>query len=436
MKLSLFSLLSLAIAMGSYSSTSMAQDLQQDLIKKGEYLSNAGDCVACHTSENGEKFAGGRAVDSPFGPIYSTNITPSKTAGIGNYTYEEFEQSLRHGIRADGAFLYPAMPYPSYQKITDEDTKAMYAYFMHGVKAVDVEAIETSLSFPFNQRWGIRFWDWVATDDGAFVADPKQSEEHNRGAYLVQGLGHCGSCHTPRGIIYQEKSYDHANKSFLSGADIGIWHAPSLRAGNNTNLEHWSVQDLMDYFSTGRNYYSAVAGEMTDVIQYSLSHLTKDDLHAMAIYLKSQSGQKSAKSEDTSAPGNTTKLLNSAKVDINSGARLYLDNCNACHFTDGAGAPHVFPQLDDNSLVNAENPDGLIHIILAGARLPSTTNAPEAIEMPGFGWRLNDKEVATLATFVRQSWRNNATKVDADEVKEIRQTISSEVLNKSAPQVY
>jgi len=433
MKLPLLSLLSLTIAMVGYSSTSIAQSSEQILIDKGEYLSKAGDCIACHTKDGGEQFAGGRAVDSPFGAIYSTNITPSKTDGIGHYTYEEFEQALRHGIRADGAFLYPAMPYPSYQKITDEDTKALYAYFLNGVKAVDVEVPETSLSFPFSQRWGIRFWNWVSTDNEQFSAAPKQSSEYNRGAYLVQGLGHCGSCHTPRGLLYQEKSYDHADKDFLVGEDIGIWHAPNIRAGENTNLEHWSEQDLVDYFASGRNHYSAVAGEMTDVIQYSLSHLSKNDLNAMATYLKSQAGQTRTKDKEPSDPERTTALLNSAKVEIDSGARLYLDNCGACHFTDGVGAPHVFPQLDGNSLVNADNPKGLIHVILAGARLPSTTDAPEAIEMPGFGWRLNDEDVAKLATFIRQSWGNQSELVKEDDVKTVRSAIPTNVLERSAP---
>lgn len=433
MKLPLLSLLGLTITMWGYSGTSVAQNSEQSLIDKGEYLSKAGDCIACHTKDGGEKFAGGRAVDSPFGVIYSTNITPSKASGIGHYTYEEFEQALRHGIRADGAFLYPAMPYPSYQKISDEDTKALYAYFINGVKAVDFDVPETSLSFPFNQRWGIRFWNWVSTDSEPFTADPEQSSEYNRGAYLVQGLGHCGSCHTPRGLLYQEKAYNHADTDFLAGEDIGIWHAPSIRAGDNTNLEHWSNQDLVDYFASGRNHYSAVAGEMTDVIQYSLSHLSKNDLHAMAAYLKSQAGHGSTKDKEASGRERTTALLNSAKVDIDSGARLYLDNCGACHFTDGVGAPHVFPQLGGNSLVTADNPKGLVHVILAGARLPSTADSPAAIEMPGFGWRLDDAEVAKLATFIRQSWGNQSESVNEDDVKAVRNAIPTNVLERSAP---
>ncbi|WP_194089685.1 cytochrome c [Vibrio hibernica] len=432
MKLPLLSLLSFACMM-SYTNVSVAQSTEASLIEQGEYLSKAGDCIACHTKDGGDKYAGGKAVASPFGAIYSTNITPSVEYGIGSYSYKEFEQALRHGIRADGEFLYPAMPYPDYQKLTDEDTKALYAYFMKGIQPVEKANTKTALGFPFNQRWGIRFWNWAATDDGVFVEDTKKSKEYNRGAYLIQGLGHCGSCHTPRGMLYQEKAYDHSGDDFLSGADVGIWYAPDLRAGKNGSLESWSEQDFVDYFATGRNKHSGVTGEMTDVIQYSLSHLSKDDLRAMAVYLKGQAGNKPSKLASSKASEQTTNVLNLAKVDIDSGARLYIDNCGACHFTDGAGASHVFPQLVGNSLVNADNPQGLIHVILAGSRLPSTADAPEAIEMPGFGWRLDDEEVAKLATFIRDSWGNKAKSVNADEVKKIRSTIAVDILNKSAP---
>lgn len=427
--LSSFSLLTLMIS-GAY-----AQDsTQNSLVEKGEYLAFAADCVACHTKEGGDAFAGGRAVASPFGNIYSTNITPSKVSGIGEYTYQEFDQAIRHGVRADGAFLYPAMPYPDYQKLTDEDTKALYAYFMQGVKPVDHKVEKTDLSFPFDQRWGIRFWNWVATDGTPFTPDETQSEAYNRGAYLVQGPGHCGSCHTPRGWLYQEKAYQHDDSEYLSGAEIGIWHAPDIRAGKGAPLSHWSQQDFVDYFSGGRNQYTAVVGEMTDVIEHSLSHLSKSDQQAIATYLAAQSGSGELSNYQASeGEDQTTMVLNQAKVGIESGSRLYIDNCGACHFNDGQGANSVFPQLKMNSLVIANNPQGLIHVILAGSRLPSTKSAPEALEMPGFGWRLNDDETAKLATFVRQSWGNTAPVVTAEEVKKVRQQIPEQILYKSAP---
>lgn len=413
--------------------TTAAQAFDKATIEKGEYLSRAGDCIACHSIPNGAPFAGGLAIDSPFGKIYSTNITPSKTAGIGNYTLAQFDAALRHGKRADGSNLYPAMPYPDYAMLTADDVKALYAYFMEGVAAVDQQAPTTALSFPFNQRWGISFWNWMFANDKAYQPQPSKSDNFNRGAYLVQGLGHCGSCHTPRGIAFQEKSYDESDASFLSGGKVGIWEAPSLRGGDKGALANWSKAEIIDYLANGRNNTTAVAGEMTSVITHSMSYLTQEDLAAIADYLKSLPGDGKALAMTAAATKKTSDELNSAKVGINSGARLYLDNCSACHFTEGQGAARVFPKLDGNALVNDEDPSGLIHVVLAGARLPSTKGAPEALAMPAFGWRLNDDEVAQLLTFVRHAWNNQAPAVTAEEVAKVRQTIPQSVMNATRP---
>ncbi|QSX34822.1 cytochrome c [Shewanella avicenniae] len=410
-----------------------AQAADQTLIAKGEYLSRAGDCIACHTVKGGEPFAGGLPIESPFGTIYSTNITPSKTAGIGNYTLEQFDDAVRHGERADGGNLYPAMPYPDYSVLSDDDVKAMYAYFMEGVKPVDKKAPETDLSFPFNQRWGIGMWDLVFGHDAAFEPH-SQNPFVNRGAYLVQGLGHCGSCHSPRGVAFQEKGYDETDANFLSGGKIGIWEAPSLRGGSGAGpLVSWDKAEIVDYLANGRNDRTAVGGEMTSVIEHSLSYLTQADLEAIADYLKSLPGAGKEVLLSAEATEKTAAQLNSAKVPVDSGARVYLDNCGACHFTRGQGASRVFPQLDGNALVNAEDPSGLIHVILAGARLPSTKGAPEELAMPAFGWRLNDEDVAKLATFVRQAWNNHAAAVTAKQVAAVRETIPATELNATKP---
>lgn len=405
------------------------------LIAQGEYVARAGDCVACHTATGGKDFAGGLAIESPFGDIYSTNISPSKTHGIGNYTYEQFDNAVRHGIRGDGSFLYPAMPYPDYARLKDEDVKALYAYFMRGVTPVNEAGPVTDLGFPFNQRWGIRFWNWVATDAKPYHDDTQKSEEYNRGAYLVQGAGHCGSCHTPRGLMFQEKSYDHKEDNFLSGGTIGIWSAPSLRAGKDGSLEHWSKEDIAEYLATGRNVHSAVTGEMTSVIEHSLSYLNDQDLAAIATYLKALPGDGKHPNVTTEIDQKTTDKLIGGQYPIDSGERLYVDNCSACHFSDAKGAPRVFPTLDGNSLVNANDPSGLIHVILAGSRLPSTPKAPEALAMPGFGWRLSDAEVAKLATFLRSGWHNQAPAVSADDVAKIRQTIPQKTLEADKPKI-
>jgi len=422
-------------ALALVSVTAMAAEIQTVSAEQGEYVARASDCVACHTAKGGKPFAGGRAIESPFGIIYSTNITPSKTAGIGDYTYEQFEQAVRHGRRADGSFLYPAMPYPDYAKITDDDINVLYAYFMQEVKPVDTAAPETDLSFPFSQRWGIRFWNWIGTDGEVFAPDSSKSEAYNRGAYLVQGPGHCGSCHTPRGFGFQQTGFTEAEEDFLIGGDISIWHAPSLRGGAGGGLQQWSADDIEEYLATGRNQHSAVVGEMTDVIAHSTSYLNEDDLKAISIYLKSLPGSGEVTALNKAATDKTAATLDKAVVGIDSGERLYLDNCGACHFTRGEGASRVFPVLDGNSLINAEDPSGLIHVILAGSRMPSTDKAPEDLAMPGFGWRLSNKETATLATFLRQAWNNKAAAVTAEDVEDVRKDIPVDVLKESAPDV-
>ncbi|WP_110708695.1 cytochrome c [Salinicola sp. CR57] len=418
------------IGCGVLGTATIAMAAQQSEVERGAYLARAGDCVACHTAPEGKPFAGGLKIESPFGTIVSTNITPDPEAGIGNYSRDEFAAALREGKRADGANLYPAMPYPSYAKLTDDDIDALYAYFMQGIEPVAEKAPESDVSFPFNQRWGISLWNWMFADADTFEPEPGQSEQLARGAYLVQGLGHCGSCHTPRGLLFQEKALDDSDDAYLTGETLEGWWAPNLRGGGGDDnggrgLQNWSADDIVAYLATGRNDHSAVTGEMTSVVANSTSHLSDEDLHAMAAYLKSlpraADGEKSTRSETT--PEQTEKMLTAADVEGKPGARLYLDNCNACHFANGQGAPQVFPSLVDNELVNADDPTGLVHVILAGARLPSTPDKPEALAMPDFGWRLSDEEAAQLATFVRGAWGNHGGEVTADQVAEVRKSL-------------
>lgn len=418
-------LISLAACGTMFLSGSGLAAVDDSLLARGEYLARAGDCVACHTAPGGKNFAGGLPIESPLGVIYSTNITPDAEHGIGAYSRDDFANALREGIRADGAKLYPAMPYPSYANITDEDVDALYAYFMEGVEANDSQPPENDIGFPYNQRWGITAWNWMFADGELFQSDPEQSEAVNRGAYLVQGLAHCGSCHTPRGLLFQEKALDRSEGDYLSGEVLGGWFAPNIRAGGEGKygLQSWSEQDIVDYLATGRNDHNAVVGEMTSVIAHSTSHLNEDDLLSIAAYLKSLPREADENRQSASTTEDTEAMLASADVSDDLGARLYLDNCNACHLAHGRGAQQVFPSLVDNSLVNADDPSGLIHVILAGARLPSTPNKPEELAMPDFAWRLSDNEVAELATFVRSAWGNHGSKVATDSVSEVRDAL-------------
>ncbi|MZI91903.1 c-type cytochrome [Vibrio sp. CAIM 722] len=407
------------ICTGALAATQQATT-DSELIQRGEYLSRAGDCMACHSIEGKPAYSGGLAIKSGLGVIYSTNITPDKSVGIGNYSEQQFADAVRNGIRADGSHLYPAMPYPDYAKITDKDIHALYTYFMNKVPASSHQPPKTDLSFPFNQRWGMTFWNWTFGNDTAFVPIKGASEQVNRGAYLVEGLGHCGSCHTPRGIGMQEKAYDHQDDIFLSGGDLNGWSVPSLRG-----IPRWTNQEIVDYLQTGRNDKAGVGGEMTSVIYHSTSHMSEDDLSAIAVYLKHLGGNPALTKSDDKANQATTVKLTAAK-NLTLGERLYVDNCGACHFVDGKGAPKAFPELDGASIINAPSPDGLVHIILQGAQLPSTAKAPSTLMMPGFSQRLNDKEVAELATFLRQGWSNHANKVTVEQVKKVRDSLEQD----------
>ncbi len=408
-----------ALMLGSLALQAHAEDEAQ-LIKRGEYLSRLGDCMACHSVAGKPDYAGGLAIESNLGTIYSTNITPDAEHGIGRYSEQQFSDAVRKGVLPDGSRLYPAMPYPDYAKISDADLHALYVYFMKGVQPSSAQPQKTDLSFPFSQRWGMRLWNWAFTDEKPFQPIGGASAEINRGAYIVESLGHCGSCHTPRGLGMNEKALDSSDAQFLAGGSLNHWDVPSLRG-----LPRWSTQEIVDYLQTGRNDQAAVGGEMKSVVEHSSSHMTDADLHAIAAYLKFLGGNPPLQAANVQKQQATEATLTAAK-NLSEGERLYLDNCGACHFVTGKGAPGVFPALDQASIVNAQDPTGLIHTILVGAQQPSTAKAPSTLAMPGFGQRLSDDEVAKLATFIRQGWSNNAPAVTGDQVADVRKTLKPE----------
>lgn len=387
----------------------------QALIQRGDYLARAGDCIACHSAAGKPAFAGGLAIDSGHGIIYSTNITPDKKSGIGSYTAQQFADAVRKGVRADGTHLYPAMPYTSYAKVSDADMKALYAFFQAGVKPSAYVPPATSMSFPFNMRWGMGVWNYFFADGKPFAAQAGWSDQIKQGAYLVEGLGHCSSCHTPRGFAMNEKASNSSQANFLSGGELNDWPVPSLRG-----LPRWSETQIVDYLQTGRNNGAAVAGEMTSVVEHSTAHLQENDLHAIAAYLK-QLPPAPARGPAVKPQGReeTARKL-SAALNLSLGERLYLDNCAACHFVNGKGASRVFPELDGATVINADNPAALVNVILHGARTPSTDKAPSILVMPGFARRLSDSEAAALATFLRQGWTNSAAAVSERDVAKVR----------------
>ncbi len=400
------------------------------LIERGRYLAAAGDCTACHTRPGGKPFAGGLPVASPLGNIYSTNITPDKTTGIGAYSLDDFDRAVRHGITPDGRTLYPAMPYPSYARITDEDVRALHAYFLHGDIAPVNEANRAAeIPWPLSMRWPLAIWRKTFAPDAdavAFDASRYQDPLLARGAYLVQGLGHCGSCHTPRGFALQEKALDESGEAYLSGGQvIDGWNAVNLRGNEADGLGRWSAQDIVDTLQTGRNAHTAVVGTpMADVVRHSTQHLTEDDLRAMAAYLK----QLPAASHDPSsyAVSDATAKKLQAGINDSRGAELFVDNCAACHRTDAKGYKDVFPTIAGNPTVLADDPTSVIRLLLHGSELPSTAKRPSNLGMPGFAERLSDEEIAQLATYIRQEFGNKAGPVTAAQSAEVRQHLQEE----------
>lgn len=397
------------------------ENYQADLAT-GKYLAVIGNCLSCHTSDPSKPFAGGRAIDTDMGTIYSTNITPDEEHGIGKYSLDEFRAALYDGLRNDGKHLYPAMPYENYRKLSEEDIRAMYAYFQEEVEAINAPNLEPEMKFPFNQRWGIRLWKWINLEKPGFTPPTSDNQLLVRGAYLVQAVGHCGACHSPRNSTMGQKGIDERSQSFLTGAEMGGFTVPALH-GKHSAIAKWSVEDLRLFLSTGRNEHATATGSMAVTVEDALQFQSEDDTLAMAIYLKhlnqdhpSTTALKVKENEKTA----TELELSKADPKLDLGKRLYLDNCVGCHFVDGKGAPEIFPKLDGNSIVIADNPTSLINIILHGAELPSTELRPARLRMPDFAWRLDDEEVAELATFIRKGWNNKAGAVSASQVKNIR----------------
>ncbi|WP_084331469.1 cytochrome c [Ignatzschineria larvae DSM 13226] len=391
------------------------------LIERGAYLAQLGDCTSCHTSNSEEPFAGGLAFELPIGTLYSPNITPDKTEGIGDYTLSDFDNAVRFGIRKDGKSLYPAMPFPDYAVLKEEDIKALYAYFLYGVKPLNIAEKANGITWPLSMRWPLTAWRLLysqtpkAFDDGQY-SDP----EIARGAYLVQGLGHCGSCHTPRGLAINEKSYSESDNSYLSGgsAPIDGWIPINLRGDNHTGLGHYSVEELTELLATGRSKHHAVFGSMEEVINNSLQYGSEEDIRAMAKYLKSLTPVEIDNPAFVYDESTHEKLVSGD--DSARGASHYIDSCAACHRTTGLGYDGVFPALAGNPSLQNANPISAINIIAQGSISHGTTHAPTVFEMPDMATdRLSDEQIADLATFIRTSWGNKGTPVSVSDVEKV-----------------
>ena len=406
-------------------------------VERGRYLAQAGDCISCHTGPSGVPFAGGLPMKTPFGTIVSTNITPDKSAGIGDYTEADFTRALREGVRRDGKHLYPAMPYPSFVKLGDDDLHALYTYFQKGVAPSAVKPPATDLPWPLSMRFLMIGWNMLYLDKGTYQPDASRSAEWNRGAYLVQGLGHCADCHTPRSLLGGVKANsERKGDTYMAGALIDGWLAQPLRHSDRSSAAQWSTDDIVTYLQTGRTAHTAAFGPMSQVVENSTQYLSRDDLSSIAVYLQSLGAPAAAASGAgtvqvspqaaivIAADKDPATLKLRAGTVESSGAMVYLNNCNACHRSSGVGAENTFPALAGNSVMMAKDPTSLIRVVLEGSKRPSTVQSPAALAMPGFGKRLTDANVADLLSFTRNSWGNKAEAVTAAQVATVRKSLA------------
>jgi mono/diheme cytochrome c family protein len=427
-------------ALVSITSAASAQDqsaTQADLIAKGRYLATAADCAACHTApHSGQPFAGGYAIESPLGKIFSTNITPSKADGIGSYSEEDFARAVRDGIAKDGSHLYPAMPYTAYAKLSDEDMSALYAYFMQEVKPVDHAPEKTELPFPFSIRASMSVWNLLFLSKDRFQPDASKSAEWNRGAYLAEALEHCSTCHTPRNTFMAEN-----DSKALSGGALGAWYAPNITSDPVNGIGGWSQDEIVQYLKTGRAAGKAqAAGPMAEAVENGLQHLNDTDLNALAVYLKETkpiSGSEAKPRYEFGQPSVTEAALRGlpGQQPNENGFHIFSGTCAACHQPDGVGNKH-YPSLFHNTATGADSPANLVATVLFGL---SRTVGDETIFMPGFGPnapftdRLSDQDIADVSNYVLTQYGNPAAKVTAADVAELRQGGPEPLIVKLAP---
>lgn len=408
--------MSAVVGLGLFGTMAAAQD--DALVRQGEYLARAANCVACHSLPGAPAFAGGLKMATPLGAIYATNITPDPETGIGAYTLAEFGRAVREGVAKSGHYLYPAMPYPSYAKMTAADIEAMYAYFMKAVPAVKLANKPSEIPSPWNMRWPLAIWNLLFVDFDAYEPVAGKDAAWNRGAYLVQGAGHCGACHTPRGLAWNEVALDDSDSAYLAGAPLDYWSAPSLRQDKPAGLGQWSTEDIAAYFKTGHNKHGSAFGTMVEVVNNSTQFMTDADLNAMGTYLKSLPAARGKTSDFVYANATTEGLRK--RPPAAPGGLLYLQYCEACHVDDGKGYGVWLAPLAGNTSLVDPDPSSSINIVLNGSARIVVGGMPDSYRMPPFRGLLNDVQVAELINFIRSGWGNTAPPVTTAEVAEIR----------------
>jgi mono/diheme cytochrome c family protein len=375
-------------ASGGVGATAQPPGGAQDLVARGAYLARVGDCVACHTAAGGKPYAGGLYVNTPFGQLPTPNLTPDKETGIGNWTDDQFYRAMHLGIRNDGAYLYPGLPYPWFTHVTRDDVMAIKA-FLFSLPPVHAPNKPNKMAFPFTIRTGIAGWNELYFKPGTFQPNPKQSAVWNRGAYLVEGLGHCADCHTPKNLALAP-----INSEAFAGGNVDNWYAPNITSDPKEGIGTWSQQTIVTFLKSGASQGKGVVfGPMAQTVHDSLSHLTDQDLNAMAVYIKSIPAKRNYKLASLQVPAGAQPV----------GEQVYLTNCSSCHQPNGKGIPNIIPNLADNGAVTAQGPQDVIRAVEGG--LPAQDSYGP---MPGFATILTQQQIADVTNYVRTSWGNKA----------------------------
>ncbi len=383
------------------------QAAAQDRVARGEYLARAGDCMACHTVPGGAPYAGGRGIETPFGVVYAPNLTPDPETGLGRWTPAEFWRALHNGRSKDGRLLYPAFPYPNYTRVTREDADAIYAY-LQSLPASAQPNRAHALRFPYSTQAALAVWRALFFSPGEAVADPAQTAEWNRGAYLVNGLGHCAACHTPRNALGAASEAQAFNGGLIP---VQNWYAPALNMAAEAGVADWPEDDVVALLRTGVAPQGGVSGPMAEVVFRSTQYLSDADLRAMATYLRALPSRERASAGVAKPAANV----------LDRGAKVYEQQCAQCHGEAGQGRPGAFPALAGNRAVMMADPTNVVRVVLQGGYLPATAGNPRPHGMPPFMQVLGDEEVAAVATFIRNAWGNQAPGVGTMEVYRARE---------------
>jgi mono/diheme cytochrome c family protein len=378
-------------------------DAAEETIAHGKALTEAADCASCHTADPAKPFAGGKRIDTPFGAIYSPNLTPDRETGIRAWSDADFVRALRYGVAPDGSRYYPAFPYPNFTKMTRQDIQAIRAY-LTTLEPVRYTPPPPELRWPLNYRVVMRAWNYLFFRPGIFEPNQQKSAEWNRGGYLVTGAAHCGACHTPKNLFGADK-----RALAFGGGLVQGWFAPRLDNAERSGLKSWSVDDVIEYLSSGRNGKSNADGLMAEMVINSTSKMSDADVRAIAVYIK-----------DLPAGAPEPAVTPPPQSDMTTGADIYAHACVSCHEADGSGAPRIYPPLPGNANLQSADPSSTLRIILDGAQTVTTPRAPNTGSMPAYAKQLSDQEIADVANYIRNSWGNAAPPVTPAQVRKAR----------------